>query len=85
MPYSSIYELPFSVQHALPEHGQRIYMKAYNNAMQYTSTPSMVAWAAVKNVYEKNYDGRWMRRAKVDDYGGDYTSTSTSTTSDDNE
>lgn len=81
MPYSSIYELPYSVQYTLPEHGQRIYMNAYNNAMQYTSTPSMVAWAAVKNVYMKNYDGRWVRRSRHNDeenYEDITTSTSTS-------
>ncbi|AJK91749.1 chaB [Spodoptera frugiperda granulovirus] len=78
MPYSSIYELPYSVQHSLPEHGQRIYMKAYNNAMRYTSMPSMVAWAAVKRVYEKNYDGRWVRRKDTTS-----SSSSSSTSSDD--
>lgn len=82
MPYSSIYELPYSVQYTLPVHGQRIYMKAYNNSMAYTSNPSMVAWAAVKQVYMKNYDGRWVRKTDSErDYDdGDTTSTSTTTT-----
>ncbi|ABY47794.1 ChaB [Helicoverpa armigera granulovirus] len=87
MPYSSIYELPYSVQYVLPKHGQRIYMNAYNNAMAYTSEPSMVAWAAVKHVYTKNYDGRWVKRSKRDMYqpdDDDDDNTSTSTSTDDN-
>lgn len=76
MPYNSPDELPQSVRDNLPSHAQEIYMKAFNNAWDEYADPEdrqgdasreetahKVAWAAVKNVYEKDEDdGRWKKK-----------------------
>ncbi len=74
MPYDKLEDLPEPVKGALPKHGQEIYRAAYNNAWDEYKDPKerygddsreevahKVAWAAVKNVYEKN-DGKWQRK-----------------------
>lgn len=75
MPYHSVAELPDSVRDNLPKHAQEIYKEAYNSAWdQYKDaedrrgdasreeTAHRVAWAAVKQKYEKNDDGKWVRK-----------------------
>lgn len=76
MPYSSNKNLPKQVANVLPEAAQEIYRKAYNNALkQYKdpekrrgnedkeTTASKVAWAAVKNEYEKDENtGKWHKK-----------------------
>jgi cation transport regulator len=73
MPYDSIEELPDSVRKNLPRHAQEIYMEAYNNAWEQYADPKArrgkesreevshkVAWAAVKQKYEKDEkSGEW--------------------------
>ena len=72
MPYDTISELPDSVRDNLPEHAQDIYKEAYNSAWDQYAEPDdrrgdagreetahRVAWAAVKNTYEKDAEGRW--------------------------
>ena len=64
MPYLKNIDLPKSVRDALPEHGQTIFRKAFNSASEQYSTENearlmKVAWAAVKNVYEKK-DDKWV-------------------------
>lgn len=74
MPYKSINELPKQVTQNLPEHAQNIYKEAYNNAWdEYKDSKDRqgdisreevshkVAWAAVKNKYEKNENGNWVK------------------------
>ncbi|MEQ8193049.1 MAG: ChaB family protein, partial [Rhodospirillales bacterium] len=63
-----------SVRDNLPKHAQEIYQAAFNNAWdQYKSakdrrggsreeTAHRVAWAAVKDQYEKKGE-RWVKRA----------------------
>lgn len=76
MPYSSIQELPESVQGALPKHGLEIFKDAFNNAWDHYSDPkkrhagssleetaSRVAWAAVKQSYEKDASGHWVKKS----------------------
>jgi cation transport regulator len=76
MPYQNLSDLPASVQDNLPEHAQEIYLEAFNSAYDQYDQPDerregasreetahRVAWAAVKKVYEKNDEGRWVRRA----------------------
>ena len=76
MPYQNLADLPESVRDNLPEHAQDIYMEAFNHAWDEYDEPSerrgdasrdetahKVAWSAVKKVYEKNDDGRWVRRS----------------------
>lgn len=67
MPYNKLSELPDSVRDNLPKHAQEIYQAAYNSAWdQYghdESRAHRVAWAAVKNDYEKDDDsGRWKKK-----------------------
>jgi cation transport regulator len=73
MPYQSIDELPDSVRSHLPKHAQEIYMEAFNNAWEQYADPEKrrgiesreetahrVAWAAVKQKYEKDEkSGEW--------------------------
>jgi cation transport regulator len=76
-PYTSIQELPESVQKALPVHGQEIFLKAVNNAWEQYKEPKerrnpketreevafKVAWAAVEQVYEKDpKTSTWRRK-----------------------
>ena len=75
MPYSNKSELPDSVQHVLPAHAQEIYKEAFNSAgEQYKQKEDRcdgaireerahkVAWAAVKNEYQKGEDDKWHKK-----------------------
>lgn len=76
MPYDSVRELPDSVKDNLPKHAQDIYRKAFNSAWEQYDKPEerrgdasreetahKVAWAAVKNEYQKNEKtGKWERK-----------------------
>jgi cation transport regulator len=73
MPYTSIKDLPDSVQNVLPTHAQEIYLSSYNNARteyhlkknrrdpseDLDSICHKVAWSAVKKKYHKDNDGNW--------------------------
>ncbi|WP_148716837.1 ChaB family protein [Chitinolyticbacter meiyuanensis] len=64
MPYSSLKQLPDGVRDHLPKHAQEIYRAAFNSAWdEYhhdESRAHRVAWAAVKQKYEKNEkSGAW--------------------------
>jgi len=76
MPYKSISELPESVKDSLPKHGQEIYKEAFNSAYDQYDEPEerrgddtreetahKVAWAAVKNSYERVEQGEWKKKA----------------------
>jgi cation transport regulator len=67
MPYKNVSDLPESVRDNVPKHAQEIYMEAFNSAWdQYKDqddrrgdatreeTAHRVAWAAVKQKYEKD-------------------------------
>lgn len=76
MPYSSTSDLPDNVRNVLPAHAQEIYMEAFNSAWDQYDRPEerrgdssreetahRVAWAAVKNKYEKDdQTGRWKEK-----------------------
>jgi cation transport regulator len=76
MPYDSVRELPDSVRDNLPKDAQVIYKEAYNSAWERYEDPDKrrgdasreetarrVAWAAVKNEYEKDeQSGEWVRK-----------------------
>lgn len=75
MPYKSNSELPETVREVLPEHGQDIYRKAFNNAWEEYKEPSerrgnesreevahKVAWSAVEKVYHKDSEGKWVKK-----------------------
>ena len=72
MPYKVNSDLPESVQNVLPDHAQAIYREAFNSAYDEYKSPSdrkgdasreetahRVAWAAVKQKYEKGSDDKW--------------------------
>lgn len=74
MPYDHLKDLPEPVQKALPKDAQKIYRAAFNNAWSEYKNPRdhqgdesreevahKVAWAAVKNKYEKKED-QWQRK-----------------------
>lgn len=64
MPYKTISELPDNVK-VLPEHGQEIFLKAFNSALeQYKEEPKSfaTAWTAVERVFKKNGDGVWVAK-----------------------
>jgi cation transport regulator len=67
MPYNKLSDLPDSVKDNVPKHAQEIYQAAYNSAWeQYDHDEERahrVAWAAVKNDYEKDEEsGRWKKK-----------------------
>jgi cation transport regulator len=75
MPYASRDDLPETVREHLPGHAQDIYKESFNSAWdQYRDADDRrgddsretvahkVAWAAVKNEYEKDEDGTWRRK-----------------------
>ncbi|WP_255991885.1 ChaB family protein [Chitinolyticbacter albus] len=67
MPYSSLKDLPDSVRDHLPRHAQEIYRAAFNSAWDDyehdEARAHRVAWAAVKNKYEKDEDsGDWQAK-----------------------
>lgn len=72
MPYDRISDLPESVRGHVPTHAQEIYKEAFNHAWEEYKDPGerrgdatreetahRVAWAAVKEKYEKGADGDW--------------------------
>lgn len=74
MPYKDLTALPENVRHTLPRHAQEIYLAVYNNAWEEYRDPEdrrgkvtreevahKVAWAAVKQQYEKKGD-IWRRK-----------------------
>ena len=74
MPYDNLKDLPKSVRDALPKHAQEIYLAAFNSALeQYEDAKDRkgddsqeevahkVAWAAVKQKYNKDGD-KWKHK-----------------------
>ncbi|RIK40032.1 MAG: cation transport regulator ChaB [Chloroflexi bacterium] len=74
MPYDTLQDLPDSVKDNLPKHAQEIYRAAFNSAWEQYDQPEerrdnrsreetahAVAWAAVKDKYEKKGD-RWVAK-----------------------
>ena len=66
MPYDKLSELPDSVKDTLPKHAQEIFLAAFNSASKQYDDESRwfaTAWAAVENSYEKNSDGKWVKKS----------------------
>jgi cation transport regulator len=76
MPYHFPANLPENVKNVLPEHAQHIYLAAFNHAWSEYKDPDTrwenssreetahrVAWAAVKNEYQKDaHSGKWRKK-----------------------
>lgn len=62
MTYQQLEDLPNEAKE-LPQHGQQLFMTAYNaasdNGMNEDSA-TKVAWDSVKNSYAKDQDGNWV-------------------------
>lgn len=78
MPYKNLMALPEGVRKNLPKHAQEIYLAVFNHAWEEYRDPEdrrgkasreevahKVAWAAVKQQYEKQ-DDTWHRKKKED-------------------
>jgi cation transport regulator len=74
MPYKNLSALPDNIRDHLPKHAREIYLAAFNNAWDEYRDPvdrrgkasreavaHKVAWAAVKQQYEKQGD-KWSRK-----------------------
>ncbi len=76
MPYHKVQDLPDAVREHMPEHAQKIYMEAFNNAWDtyqdskkrrgnesQEEAARKVAWAAVKHEYKKDAkSGEWVKK-----------------------
>lgn len=76
MPYKTLNDLPKSVRDHVPKHAQEIYQAAFNSAWEQYDEPEerrgdasreetahRVAWAAVKQSYEKDETtGKWHKK-----------------------
>lgn len=65
MPYLSNQDLPKNISEHLPEQAQTIFRKAFNHAYEQYNDETVafkVAWSAVKKVYKKGSDGRWIKK-----------------------
>lgn len=75
MPYSAR-TLPAAAR-KLPPHAKRTFLAAFNSAFkQYEGDESKsfgTAWAAVKNKYEKNSGGQWVRKTQSAEEGSSMT------------
>ncbi|MGL6340836.1 MAG: ChaB family protein [Waterburya sp.] len=63
MVYQQLENLPEEVKEKLPQHGQQIFMAAFNavseNGMDEKSA-TKVAWDSVRNSYTEDKDGNWI-------------------------
>lgn len=69
MPYKNVSELPPPVKNNLPIEAQKIYIAAFNSAYKQHSKEkdvdiksTAIAWAAVKNKFKKNKQGKWIAK-----------------------
>ena len=70
MPYRRLSDLPKGVRDNVPKHAQEIYRAAFNSAWdEYghdEERAHRIAWAAVKEKYEKNEKtGKWKAKPKT--------------------
>jgi cation transport regulator len=66
MPFKTNDDLPDNVLHSLTdEHARNMFRKVFNSAYEEYENEEQafkVAWAAVKKEYEKNEEGRWVKK-----------------------
>lgn len=65
MPYDKTSDLPDRVKDNLPKHAQEIFLAAFNSASDEYDDESRwfaTAWSAVEKVYEKNHEGKWVKK-----------------------
>lgn len=68
MPYNEIDDLPDRVKNNLPPQAQEIFLAAFNNAWKKYDQDEVIcnkiAWFAVKREFEKNDQGKWVKKNK---------------------
>ncbi|BAT55937.1 hypothetical protein NOS3756_49310 [Nostoc sp. NIES-3756] len=67
MPYQQVNELPQEIRDQLPEHGQNIFLAAFNAAQSDGMSEEGardVAWNSVRMEYEPGKEGQWKRKDK---------------------
>ena len=70
VPYDSVDDLPDSVKDNLPKGAQTIWKNAYNQADENkedfsdAAARAQYAWGVVKKVYEKDEEGKWVKKKK---------------------
>lgn len=65
MPYETLSDLPPAVKDNLPKHAQEIFKAAFNSASKEYKDEARwfaTAWSAVERDYEKNEDGKWVKK-----------------------
>lgn len=63
MTYQQLENLPQEVKEKLPQHGQQLFMAAFNAASENgmdEKNATQVAWDSVKNSYQENKNGNWV-------------------------
>lgn len=63
MTYQQLEDLPQEVTGKLPQHGQQLFMAAFNAASEDgmdEKNATQVAWNSVKNSYKEDKDGNWV-------------------------
>ena len=63
MTYNQLTDLPAEVTEKLPQHGQQLFMTAYNAASENgmdEKNATQVAWSSVKNSYKQDQSGDWV-------------------------
>ncbi|HEY9801945.1 MAG TPA: ChaB family protein [Leptolyngbyaceae cyanobacterium] len=67
MPYQQVSELPQEIRDQLPQHGQNIFLAAFNAAQSDGMSEEGardVAWNSVRMEYEQGKEGQWQRKDK---------------------
>jgi len=67
MPYNNVDELPSEIKGKLPEHGQQIFLAAFNSAQEDGMSEDAAisaGWNSVSQLYEQGADGNWHQRAE---------------------
>ncbi|MDV2991044.1 MAG: putative cation transport regulator ChaB [Chroococcidiopsis sp. SAG 2025] len=65
MAYNNVEELPAEITEKLPQHGQQIFLAAFNAAQSdgMSEDAAMnVAWNSVSQEYEQGEDGKWHQK-----------------------
>jgi len=60
--YNKVEELPAEITEKLPQHGQQIFLAAFNAAQSdgmSEDAATSVAWNSVSQEYEQREDGKW--------------------------
>lgn len=73
MPFASNSELPSSVRDALPKEAQDVFRSVANKELEQGASEESAfaqAWTAVKNGWEKNKEGEWVRKVLKAEYQG---------------